>query len=463
MKKAMAGRSLLVLVGLITGSVLNFVVALLPALPEVGSSSSSSKSNRLPYDPVRRHRDPPGEAVAAALALVAARAAAGNAARQRAQPTPLAATPTPPHMQPRPVPPYQRPCTGGEGGQWVAGVPGPLQLSSSLSDTIMHYELDRDKTRHCSYKKWSFADAHSMLRKRGGEQIVFMGDSILRVGVYNTFWQKLLDSRTSVQLAKYRPTRWPARNLDSFMASYDWGVPGGFACQFLWAPYINHHNRGLGPWDTRHVYPYEPMIRSLRMDAGRYKLGDRAALNKPADNMTVKVFDREMPDLPGRVNESGAELCLVSDGRENRWERLCNPPSTVVVNFGLWQTEKWAMNAEAFESVLQKLDADNTGMKVIAVLGWPVRKSRSKIPDAGVQEDPNVEKQYKPQVLQKMRKRFAAICHAIRCCFVVDTWDAAYHRPEDSGDGRHYDSMTPVSWTTINLLLSAIEAPCAVA
>jgi hypothetical protein len=359
--------------------------------------------------------------------------------------------------------PSGRPCTGGEGGRWIDAVPGPLRLGAGPK-----YELDSAATRgHCVYKDWTVVDAYKQLQKSGGQQILFMGDSILR-RVYETFWQKMLPRSTTVQVALYRPSRWPNDNHDDFIVEYDYGGPG-IATQHLWAPYIRGRNENIKK-DTRHVYSYEKMLRSLQMHAGRQPLGtgDKAPSPTFSDGVGVKVFDRELPALPWRGGKPQplAELCIFGEenGSENnhkkKWERYCNPPSTVVINFGIWQTMEWEQNADALEQIMERMDSDNTGIKFIAVLPWPLRKVGSAVPASGIQEDPNVESHYKPEILLGMRKRFREICLAMRCCFVVDTWDAAYHRPQDAVDGRHYEASTPVVWTTLNLIMSAIEAPC---
>ena len=55
------------------------------------------------------------------------------------------------------------------------------------------------------------------------------------------------------------------------------------------------------------------------------------------------------------------------------------------------------------------------------------------------QDDPSVEPVYRAEVLRAIGRGLTAACAALPCCRVVDGWAAAYARPADSTDGRHYE------------------------
>lgn len=67
---------------------------------------------------------------------------------------------------------------------------------------------------------------------------------------------------------------------------------------------------------------------------------------------------------------------------------------------------------------------------------------------------------YRPEAMQGLREALRNACRSFRCCVAIDAWDAAYVRPEDSPDGRHYELRSPTLKFTLNLLLNALAADC---
>ena len=89
-------------------------------------------------------------------------------------------------------------------------------------------------------------------------------------------------------------------------------------------------------------------------------------------------------------------------------------------------------------------------LKIAVLLPYPVRKIRTPVSSSGVQEDPGVESQYTSTTMRGMRDAMRDVCGKLRCCFALDAWEAAYVRPQDSVDGRHYEIGTPTIAHTAN-------------
>jgi|EP01047_Picozoa_sp_COSAG01_P018789 hypothetical protein len=296
-------------------------------------------------------------------------------------------------------------------------------------------------------------------------------------------------------------------------AVYD--AAAGVGMQHIWAPYNRRKNKNLGA-DTRRVFPYDTILAELhdrssapvvvaergrRWDVERWARAPPEAelcavglrWRRAVTNTTVSgdAGCREVGRLPhqpcvlvgrsgGRHNRDAGPLpprvgeCMPPSPRgggasapmacsPQQWTRFCQAPTVVVLNFGLWQTEEWKANAHDLDTameVLQPSPTDLTPLKVLAILPWPVRRVKSRVPASGKQEDPEVEPEYNPDIIRRMGDELRRICAKNRCCFVVDTYDAAFHRPHDSPDGRHYDTMTSTLSSTISFMLDAINAPC---
>jgi len=99
-------------------------------------------------------------------------------------------------------------------------------------------------------------------------------------------------------------------------------------------------------------------------------------------------------------------------------------------------------------------------LRVLLLLPLPVRQIRSPVPASGLQDDPTVEPEFRPEILRGIRSSLLELCATLRCCHALDGWEAAYRRAEDSQDGRHYEVSTPTMAFLTNLLLNAVAEPC---
>ena len=97
---------------------------------------------------------------------------------------------------------------------------------------------------------------------------------------------------------------------------------------------------------------------------------------------------------------------------------------------------------------------------MLLLLPLPVRQIRSPVPASGLQDDPTVEPEFRPEILRGIRSSLLELCATLRCCHALDGWEAAYRRAEDSPDGRHYEVSTPTMAFLTNLLLNAVAEPC---
>jgi hypothetical protein len=68
-----------------------------------------------------------------------------------------------------------------------------------------------------------------------------------------------------------------------------------------------------------------------------------------------------------------------------------------------------------------------------------------------LQVDPDhTDPSYPVEVIRAMREALRSICDVSSCCFVVDAFDVANDRPQDSSDGQSLLGPTPVLCYAIN-------------